>query len=251
MVRYATAAGNAAAARNARGKHFVIFDAPGDKGPELKKKQPDLGWAEDIEGHPTLPFSVAARLLLPPVVVRDDRGASLFSHFVTDQLLNRVWGTVIPHLNLGADDIFSAVIQAADAAASKTPLVSVAGDWADCEGLPAGDGLSRWVPAMTRGDAFSAQHDGAPGIVAAELCYYMGPYMRTAQRADGTHFSTAARTIGKLFQSDEDEDVVDAGQLAADVAGGLRDSKWPPLLMTTPPSCQNERSVFGGSHHLL
>ena len=92
-------------------------------------------WAEDIEGHPTLPFSVAARLLLPPVVVRDDRGASLFSQFVTDQLLDRVWSTVIPHLNLEADDIFSAVVQAAEATTNKTPLVSVAGDWADSEGV--------------------------------------------------------------------------------------------------------------------
>ena len=57
---------------------------------------------------------------------------------------------------------------------------------------------------MTRGDAFGAQHNGAPGLVAAELCYYMGPYMRTTLRADGSHFATAARTIGKLFQSDED-----------------------------------------------
>ena len=48
----------------ARGKHFVLFDEPADKGALLKESYPDLGWATSIEGHPTLPYSVAWRLLL-------------------------------------------------------------------------------------------------------------------------------------------------------------------------------------------
>ena len=43
----------------------IIFDLPADKGLELKTKQPSLGWVTDINGHPALPFSIAARLILP------------------------------------------------------------------------------------------------------------------------------------------------------------------------------------------
>ena len=66
MVCYQDANGNATAQRNARGKHYVVFDKPEDKGHQLKAAYPNLGWAVDTEqGHAALPFSVAARLLLP------------------------------------------------------------------------------------------------------------------------------------------------------------------------------------------
>ena len=58
MVRYQSFGGTTIAQRDARGKHYVLFDLPADKGTELKDKQPDLGWVPDMEGHPTLPWSV-------------------------------------------------------------------------------------------------------------------------------------------------------------------------------------------------
>ena len=81
MVRYLDVTGNANAQRNARGKHFVQFDLAADKGTELKASQPNLGWVPDQDGHPTLPFSVAARLILTIYAERDDRGAALFDEF--------------------------------------------------------------------------------------------------------------------------------------------------------------------------
>ena len=62
MVCFQDANGTAAQqTRIARGKHYVLFDLPADKGLELKNKQPSLGWVTDINGHPTLPFSIAQR----------------------------------------------------------------------------------------------------------------------------------------------------------------------------------------------
>ena len=65
MVRFQAASGNNAAKLVARGKHFVLFDEPADKGNILKESYPDLGWATSIEGHPTLPYSrdTSTRLL--------------------------------------------------------------------------------------------------------------------------------------------------------------------------------------------
>ena len=71
MVCFQDATGNATQIRTARGKHYVLFDLPADKGQELKDSQPSLGWVPDINGHPTLPFSVAARLILPVHTDRD------------------------------------------------------------------------------------------------------------------------------------------------------------------------------------
>ena len=237
MVRFVTATGNAVAQRNARGKHCVVFDLPRDKGQELKRAQPDIGWfPEDVDGFPTLPYSVAARLILPPVCMPGDRGVLLFSQYVTDQLLDRVWGAIIPYLDLYADDIFDAVNSAADTLTDQTPLYSVAGDWRDVEGVINGDRHARWLTAITRGDAFKATPGGKPGLAAAELFYYLGSFFRPLHRADNSHFATTARTLGKLLASDDDEDVVDAAQLASDVAGGLLESEWPIIFMTVPPS---------------
>ena len=79
MVCFQDANGSAAQVRTARGKHYVIFDLPADKGLELKTKQPSLGWVTDINGHPALPFSIAARLILPVHIDRAPSGAEFGS----------------------------------------------------------------------------------------------------------------------------------------------------------------------------
>ena len=55
MVCFQDANGTAAQIPTARGKHYVIFDLPADKGLELKNKQPSLGWVTDINGHRRCP----------------------------------------------------------------------------------------------------------------------------------------------------------------------------------------------------
>ena len=52
---------------------------------------PELGWAASIEGHPTLPYSIAARLILRVGAERDERDAGLFESFATDRPLARIW----------------------------------------------------------------------------------------------------------------------------------------------------------------
>ena len=79
MVCFQDANGTAAQTRTARGKHYVLFDLPADKGLELKTKQPSLGWVTDINGHPALPFSIAARLILPVHIDRAPSGAEFGS----------------------------------------------------------------------------------------------------------------------------------------------------------------------------
>ena len=59
MVCYQVANGNANAQRKARVKHFVLLDRPDDQGRKLKTTFPELGWVPDVDGHPTLPWSVA------------------------------------------------------------------------------------------------------------------------------------------------------------------------------------------------
>ena len=94
MVCYAVASGAPAAQITARGKHYVLFDLPADKGQEFKKAQPFLGWVADIDGHPALPFSVAARLILQ--VYNDEASATgLFAEFPAAQLFARVWSTIV------------------------------------------------------------------------------------------------------------------------------------------------------------
>ena len=81
MVCFQDATGNATQVRTARGKHYVLFDLPADKGQELKDSQPSLGWVPDINGHPTLPFSVAARLILPVHTDRDNPNTGLLAEY--------------------------------------------------------------------------------------------------------------------------------------------------------------------------
>ena len=104
MVRFQAASGNVAAKLVARGKHFVLFDEPADKGAILKESYPDLGWTTSIEGHPTLPYSVAWRLFLRGGAERDRRDVLLFSEFATAQLFARIWKAVVPTFNFTADN---------------------------------------------------------------------------------------------------------------------------------------------------
>ena len=159
MVRYLDVTGNANAQRNARRKHFVQFDLPADKGTELKTMQPDFGWVPEQDGHPTPPFSIAARLVLTIYAERDNHGAALFGEFPTGptaQLFARLWGAVVAHLDLTADNIFSAVQLAAMGLESKDALLyGAAGDWQNVAGTIDGDELCRWMPDITRGDVLN------------------------------------------------------------------------------------------------
>ena len=96
MVRFVTAVGRDANARMvARNKHYVVFDRPEDKGRELKSAQPSIGWAEDTEGYPTLPYSVAALLLLRLACEPKDRGAALHTDWERKSGRHRL-GTPVP-----------------------------------------------------------------------------------------------------------------------------------------------------------
>ena len=249
MVRYQGARGAAVTQRDARGKHFILFDLPGDKGAELKRKQPNLGWATDKEGHASLPYSVGARLIMQTYAERTGRGTPLFDEFPTSQLLARLWSSVIPFLDLGADNIFKAVREAASQVANKDSLVGVAGDWFSCQGDIDGEGHARWITSITRGDAFGADPTTPhPGLVGANIFYYVGPYMLEEQREDERHFIVAANTLGKLFMSDDDDSLCDSAQLAEDVCVGLADSEWPDLLsaVSNAPDATDDVAARGG-----
>ena len=97
MVCYQVSAGNDAAKRAARGKHYVCFNLASDKGSELKAAHPLLKWVADLDGHPTLPFSVACRLILPLYAEVDQRDAGLLVAFPTEQLFERLWAALVPH----------------------------------------------------------------------------------------------------------------------------------------------------------
>ena len=99
MVCFQTFGGSGDAQREARDKHYVLFDLPADKGAEFKAKQPDIGWFSDIEGHPALPFSVAARIILPMYAERDERDVGLFDQYPTAQLFARLWAKVVPFVD--------------------------------------------------------------------------------------------------------------------------------------------------------
>ena len=243
MVRYLDVAGNVNTQRNARGKHFVQFDLAVDKGTELKALQPNLGWVPDQDGHPTLPFSIAARLILPIYAERDDRGAALFGEFPTAPLFARLWGAVVPTVDLAADNIFSAVQLAAMGLENKDALYGAAGDWQAVAGTIDGDDLCRWMPDVTRGDVFAASPGYGSGLAGAEILYTVGPYMNINLRDDGTHYIIAGATLGKIFQSDADEALCDGSQCAADVASGIRDCAWPDLLMQVTPGADDTADV--------
>ena len=240
MVCYQTKSGNANAQRTARAAHFVLLDRPEDLGAKLKASYPDIGWAPDTDGHPTLPFSVGCKLILRAGAERDNRDTLLFAEFPSAQYLNRIWGIIAPHLDLTADEIFSEVARVAGELppAEGSDLISSAGDWVDVGGSIDDrdwEELGRWVDVISRGDAFDAVPGKDSGLIAAEIFYYVGPFMLTEHRADDTHFELAAVTMGKLFQSDVDEKLCNGAQLATEVAEGMRDSTWPELFTHIPP----------------
>ena len=80
---------------------------------ELQKKQPSLGWVSDKDGHPTPPFSIAARLILPVHTERDNTGTCLFAEYPSAQLFARLWAAVVGLMDLSADNIFREVELAA------------------------------------------------------------------------------------------------------------------------------------------
>ena len=237
MVRYQANPGNADTRRTARAKHPVLFDLPADRGVELKKAFPDLGWVPSLEGFPTLPFSIAGRLLLPYGAERDGRETALFAEFPTDQYLARAWAAVAPKVNMGADSLFAEVDRVFKDLEDQSPFIFIAGDWEAAEGELNHDeveweGHARWIDCITRGDAFKATPAHTSGLAAAELLYYVGPYMLTDQREEeGCHFLVAAKTLGSYFQSSADEELCDGAQLSSEIADGLADSAWPELFM--------------------
>ena len=238
MVRYAVANGNANARRNARDKHFVLFDQARDNGAAIKNAFPDIGWVfPDMEDCPTLPFSVAMRLMLQCGAEQEATGkaAMLFAEFPTAQLLDRFWAALAPLLNLSTVNIFGEVVRAADAAVDKTPFIMIRGDWEPVESWDADWGyLARWVGAVTRGDVFAHVPSGKAGLAAAELLFYAGPYMQEEHRDDDTHFDVVVKLMGKLFESDTDESLCDGPQLASEVAAGMLETAWPDLFMQVP-----------------
>ena len=66
--------------------------------------------------------------------------------------------------------------------------------------------------------------------------------------AEGCHFMLAARVLGKIFQSDDDETLCDGAQLAPEIAEGLVDTVWPELFMhtTAGSDTEPELSARGG-----
>ena len=236
MVRFQAASGNVAAKLVARGKHFVLFDEPADKGAILKESYPDLGWTTSIEGHPTLPYSVAWRLLLRGCAERDRRDVLLFGEFATAQLFSRIWKAVVPTFNFTADNPFSEVSRVVASLPNKNAFIFVAGDWEKVQDALGDDwdATMRFVNCVTRGDVFQSTPTATSGLAGAELGYYSGPYMlKDLREAEGCHFKVATRTIGKLYESDGDEDLCDGRQLASEVSEGLVNSIWPELLMHT------------------
>ena len=233
MVCYANAGGNANARRTARAKHYVLFDRPEDLSAKLRPRH-KLGWTT-VNGHDALPFSVAARLILQLMAEQDHRDVQVFAEFPSDALLARLWGAVVPFLDIEADCIITEAARAAKAVEDHTPFLCQDGDWVEVEGdMDDWEGNSRWVDCITRGDVFGDTPGGACGLAGAELIYYMGPYMLEEFRADDSHFAACAQVVGKLFQSDDDESVCDGPQLASEIGVGLKNTEWHTLLLHTP-----------------
>ena len=231
-----TAAGaTAAQARLARAKHFVILDEAEDQGVALKQAQPSLGWAPDIDGHPTLPFSVACRVFLRNlgVPLGPSREAPIFLHFPDVQGLRRMWHATVPHVDLSAEDILTAIELAGNKVANPDDLLEQAGDWSPVQGAVAdhGEDLLRWVPIIRRGDLFDSVGGAGAGFKAADLLYFVGPFMMNDMRAAASHFATACKVLGQSFQSDDDPGICDAHQLSTEIADGLADTAPDPLFL--------------------
>ena len=78
-------------------------------------------------------------------------------------------------------------------------------------------------------DVFATSASDA-NSAAADLYYYLGPHMLLSQRTLASPFATAARVLGKIYQSDADADLCDGRQLATEVAEGLCTQAWPALF---------------------
>jgi len=245
MVCYANASGNSNARRTSRAKHYVVFDRAEDNSAALRARHPSLGW-RTVNGLDALPFSIAARLILVLMIEEEHPEVALFAEFPTAQLLSRLWGAVVPLVNVEADDIFSEVARAGWATTDKTPFTSVDGDWEAVEGqLGEWEGNARWVDNFSRGDAFADKVVKSPGLAGAELIYLVGPYMLNEFRAEDSHFAACVGVVGKLFQSDDDESVCDGIQLACEVAVGIRGIKLrfnPYSLASQFPKCCKPRA---------
>ena len=191
MVRFQVAVGDATARITTRAKHPVLFHSPADRGAELKASFPDLGWIEDIEGHPTLPFSIAARLLLPYGADSNTRDTPLFTEFPGDKLFARFWASLAPKVNMAADNIFAELDRVFKSLDDTSTFLFTSGDWVQVEGdMGDGwDGLYRWVDCITRGDVFRLTPTHSSGLSAAELLYYVG---RTCSRTSGTRTSATS-----------------------------------------------------------
>ena len=104
---------------------------------------------------------------------------------------------------------------------------------------PSGDAAIGWIAAQVRerGLQILVVLDNAttPGLVAAELYYYLGPFMLAAQRAATSNFIVTAKVLGQEFQSDDDVDICGGVQLAAEVTEAVRDSAWPAMFMLPCP----------------
>eukprot|EP00966_Prymnesium_polylepis_P025676 591893-Prymnesium_polylepis.1 len=202
MVCFRTAAANDAAKLIARGKHYILFNEPGDKGRPLKEAQPEIGWVADTEGHPTLPYSVACKLILPLMAEKDNREVGAFEEFATAQLFDRLWSGVVGEMDLAADAFFREVLEASERIEDKDFCFSVRGDWQAIQGNIDDDGYARWTSCITRGDNFRDKPggvdntDAGPGLAAAEIYFYTGPYMLEAFRGDESHFLVATSTMG-------------------------------------------------------
>ena len=83
-------------------------------------------------------------------------------------------------------------------------------------------------------DVFATSATDA-NTAAADLYYYMGPFMGTNMRGASSHFAIAGNTMCKLFQSDTDETVCDGKQLAADISAGIRDCVWCDTFLSVVP----------------
>ena len=250
MVCYANASGNSNARRTSRAKHYVVFDRAEDNSAALRARHPSLGW-RTVNGLDALPFSIAARLILVLMIEEEHPEVALFAEFPTAQLLSRLWGAVVPLVNVEADDIFSEVARAGWATTDKTPFTSVDGDWEAVEGqLGEWEGNARWVDNFSRGDAFADKIVKSPGLAGAELIYLVGPYMLNEFRAEDSHFAACVGVVGKLFQSDDDESVCDGIQLACEVAVGMRGTVWPPLFNHVTKGFDDTPAATKGSERM-
>ena len=224
-MRFTNVSGNANQQLVARAKHVVVLDAAEDQGTKLKEAQPGLGWGDDVDGYPTLPWSVVARLVAPALTTPASEEL-LFAYYPTIAPFARAWAAIVPGVQLDSDAIYKAFMDAADKV-DPAVLEITAAEWTKVQSTVDDHGvdLARWLPFIKRSDAF-ASSGKLPGLVAAELWYYGGPYMLTVHRSADSHFMAVAKILGKAFQSDEMVDLCEGQQLAAEVAQGVRDSAW-------------------------